>query len=363
MDALGITFCLALFNLPSLSEAREFCQVGGYWCDTGHCCGSGECCTYYYELWWFWLVWFLIVFIIGFCVWQRKRFHPMRGHPNHRTCSIQDFLRGFNFENITPVPPCKLPSYSEIGETVGYDTPPPPYTYYYIQAATSGFGSSTGCHSCSSGGLPPLTQRFTEAAIENTGGDGESRLETPDSSEAPPSYRLIMESSREREMQAVAAALTQTLNPSITPAVTPCATPVRSPCPTPRLSTPISTPRPTPAATPSATPRPTPLATPVATPRPTPTVTPCSTPAMTPAVSRSPKSFSLAGSPSRHLSPSASPLRQYNEQSGSSRRGSATPTLTPNSGNTTATDHGVTSTIVDLQINDKGSLNYVTRLT
>ena len=54
----------------------------------------------------FWLVWFLIVFIIGFCVWQRKRFHPWRDTRCERTCSIQDLLRGnlrgFNFPDITP---------------------------------------------------------------------------------------------------------------------------------------------------------------------------------------------------------------------------------------------------------------------
>ncbi|XP_038071017.1 WW domain-binding protein 1-like [Patiria miniata] len=350
MAALGITFCLAFLGLPGLSEAREFCSVGGYWCDTGHCCGNGDCCTYYYELWWFWLVWFLIVFIIGFCVWQRKRFHPWRGNANHRTCSIQDFLRGFNFDNITPVPPCKLPSYSEIGDTVGYDTPPPPYTYYYIQAASSGFSNSNGsdCEMCgSSSGLSPLTPRLTtEVAIETRGVDGESRLETPDSSEAPPSYAQLMETSREREMRAVAEALTQTLTPSRTPAVTPSATPVVSPPATPALSTP----RPTPAATPSATPRP----------------TPCATPAMTPLVSRSPKSFSPAGTPKR-LSPAASPMRQCNEHGGGARSGMTTPTATPShltsSGNSLASDRAVTSTIVDLQINDKGSLNYITRLT
>ncbi|XP_022106711.1 uncharacterized protein LOC110987885 [Acanthaster planci] len=356
--AFGITFCIVLLNLPSLSEAREFCSVGGYWCDTGHCCGNGDCCTYYYELWWFWLVWFLIVFIIGFCVWQRKRFHPWRGNSSHRTCSIQDFLRGFNFDNITPVPPCKLPSYSEIGDTVGYDTPPPPYTYYYIQAATTGFGNTNNadCDTCgNSSGLSALTPRLTEVAIETAGVDGgESRLETPDSSEAPPSYAQIMETSREREMRvrAVAEALTQTLTPSRTPAATPSATPAVSTPVTPA----IATPRPTPAATPAATPRPTPVA----------------TPAVTPAVSRSPKSFSPAGSPKR-LSPATSPLRQCNEHGGGSRSGTVTPTpattpvATPShlasSGNSSASDRAVTSTIVDLQISDKGSLNYVTRLT
>ncbi|XP_033123816.1 WW domain binding protein 1-like [Anneissia japonica] len=125
-------------NLPKPSQGREFCRTGGYWCDTGHCCGNGECCTYYYELWWFWLVWFALVFLIGFCVWQRKRFRRFRDPPLARCGSISDFFRsrGWPFE-FHPVPPCKLPTYSEIGETITYGTPPPPYTYYCILPVSS----------------------------------------------------------------------------------------------------------------------------------------------------------------------------------------------------------------------------------
>lgn len=32
----------------------------------------------------FWLVWFLIVFVIGFCVWQRKKFRPWRDQQQYR---------------------------------------------------------------------------------------------------------------------------------------------------------------------------------------------------------------------------------------------------------------------------------------
>lgn len=157
IEQLIVATVLFVFQLFQLAEGREFCQLGGYWCDTGHCCGNGECCTYYYELWWFWLVWFLIVFIIGFCVWQRKRFHPWRDTRCERTCSIQDLLRGnlrgFNFPDITPIPPCKLPTYAEIGDTVSFNTPPPPYTYFYLPSPGSGPSpstySSTAVQTCS----------------------------------------------------------------------------------------------------------------------------------------------------------------------------------------------------------------------
>ncbi|XP_071493886.1 uncharacterized protein [Diadema antillarum] len=187
-------FLAVIFQLFELSQAREFCQAEGYWCDTGHCCGSGECCTYYYELWWFWLVWFLIVFIIGFCVWQRKRFHPWRDNRCERTCSIQDMFlgRGFNFSDITPIPPCKLPSYSEIGETVSYDTPPPPYNVESAQPACLGEGPSTSlptgeCHRC-----PPLHRGLQ--AITQHGSSLSSLNSTPSPSDAPPSYSQIITS-------------------------------------------------------------------------------------------------------------------------------------------------------------------------
>lgn len=183
------TVFLAVFSqLFHYAQAREFCQVEGYWCETGHCCGSGECCTYYYELWWFWLVWFLIVFIIGFCVWQRKRFHPWRDNRCERTCSIQDMFlgRGYNFPDVTPVPPCKLPSYSEIGETVSYDTPPPPYN---VEAAIPclGEGPSTslpvGVNHC-----PPPHRGRLQAITQSSS----SLNSTPSPSDAPPSYSDII---------------------------------------------------------------------------------------------------------------------------------------------------------------------------
>ncbi|XP_071946850.1 uncharacterized protein [Antedon mediterranea] len=154
---------MSVLTEKDIPKGREFCRTGGYWCDTGHCCGNGECCTYYYELWWFWLVWFALVFLIGFCVWQRKRFrrHNHEYLPPPRCGSISDFFRnrGWPFGDIQPIPPCKLPAYSEIGETITYGTPPPPYTYYYILPVSS--LTTPTSPQCSS------SQQYTQAQPQN----------------------------------------------------------------------------------------------------------------------------------------------------------------------------------------------------
>ncbi|XP_041476488.1 WW domain binding protein 1-like [Lytechinus variegatus] len=188
-----LTVFLAVFSQRfEYTQAREFCQVEGYWCETGHCCGSGECCTYYYELWWFWLVWFLIVFIIGFCVWQRKRFHPWRDNRCERTCSIQDMFlgRGYNFPDVTPVPPCKLPSYSEIGETVSYDTPPPPYN---VEAAIPCLGEGPSTSLPAGGNHCPPPHRGLQAITQSLSSLNSTPTCSP--SDAPPSYSQIIGSS------------------------------------------------------------------------------------------------------------------------------------------------------------------------
>ncbi|KAF3852372.1 hypothetical protein F7725_005727 [Dissostichus mawsoni] len=45
----------------------------GYLCETGHCCGETGCCTYYYELWWFWLLWTMLILFSCFCAYRHRR--------------------------------------------------------------------------------------------------------------------------------------------------------------------------------------------------------------------------------------------------------------------------------------------------
>uniref|UniRef100_A0A673AMG3 WW domain binding protein 1 n=1 Tax=Sphaeramia orbicularis TaxID=375764 RepID=A0A673AMG3_9TELE len=39
----------------------------------GHCCGETGCCTYYYELWWFWLLWTVLILFSCFCAYRHRR--------------------------------------------------------------------------------------------------------------------------------------------------------------------------------------------------------------------------------------------------------------------------------------------------
>ncbi|XP_053320640.1 WW domain-binding protein 1-like [Spea bombifrons] len=109
---------------------REFCfgQDGKpYKCEIGYCCGDSECCTYYYELWWFWLAWTLII-MIGCCCAYRHRRVKLRHQQEQRQREISLMA----YQGVASFPAsletwtsCKLPSYSEV--TQEPPTPPPPY--------------------------------------------------------------------------------------------------------------------------------------------------------------------------------------------------------------------------------------------
>uniref|UniRef100_A0A672F3Q5 WW domain binding protein 1 n=1 Tax=Salarias fasciatus TaxID=181472 RepID=A0A672F3Q5_SALFA len=57
----GEAYCPGVNNSP------------GYLCETGHCCGETGCCTYYYELWWFWLLWTVLILFSCFCAYRHRR--------------------------------------------------------------------------------------------------------------------------------------------------------------------------------------------------------------------------------------------------------------------------------------------------
>ncbi|XP_061766999.1 WW domain binding protein 1-like [Nerophis ophidion] len=102
-----------------------------YTCESGHCCGKTQCCSYYYELWWFWLVWTLIGILICCCLCQhwrsKQRFQQQRRQNEinliayreaHNNSELPRYLRF--------LPSYLLPAYEEV---VGRPaTPPPPYT-------------------------------------------------------------------------------------------------------------------------------------------------------------------------------------------------------------------------------------------
>ncbi|KAK2922174.1 WW domain binding protein 1-like a [Channa argus] len=117
-----------------VAEERLVCQGvnnQSYICETGHCCGETQCCSYYYELWWFWLVWTLIIILTLSCAchhWRSKqRFQQQRRQNEinliayreaHNNSQLPLYLRF--------LPTYLLPDYEEVVNRPA--TPPPPYT-------------------------------------------------------------------------------------------------------------------------------------------------------------------------------------------------------------------------------------------
>ncbi|XP_062844969.1 WW domain-binding protein 1 [Trichomycterus rosablanca] len=117
-------------------QGKEFCfDVNNekYRCEMGYCCGETECCTYYYELWWFWLVWTLIIMLSCCCAYRHRRVKlRLQQEQRQREISLIAY-QGASSSFISPPPlnlpfwtDCKLPDYEEV---VGHPpTPPPPYS-------------------------------------------------------------------------------------------------------------------------------------------------------------------------------------------------------------------------------------------
>ncbi|XP_077438948.1 WW domain-binding protein 1-like [Vanacampus margaritifer] len=102
-----------------------------YTCESGHCCAESQCCSYYYELWWFWLVWTLIGILTCCCLCQhwrsKQRFQQQRRQNEinliayreaHNNSQLPLYLRF--------LPSYLLPAYDEVIDRPS--TPPPPYT-------------------------------------------------------------------------------------------------------------------------------------------------------------------------------------------------------------------------------------------
>ncbi|XP_039624234.1 WW domain-binding protein 1 [Polypterus senegalus] len=132
---VGSLFYL-LYSGTCLTQAKEFCfgvNNEPYRCEMGYCCGETECCTYYYELWWFWLVWSVIIMLSCCCAYRHRRV-KMRLQQEQRQREIS--LMAYQSASSTFISPppinfrfwtnCKLPAYEEIA---GHPpTPPPPYS-------------------------------------------------------------------------------------------------------------------------------------------------------------------------------------------------------------------------------------------
>nr|XP_046230856.1 WW domain-binding protein 1 [Scatophagus argus] len=125
-----------LYTGTYLVQGKEFCfgvNNEQYRCEMGYCCGETECCTYYYELWWFWLVWTLVIMLSCCCAYRHRRVKMrLQQEQRQREISLMAY-QGASSSFISPPPlnlrfwnDCKLPDYEEV---VGHPpTPPPPYS-------------------------------------------------------------------------------------------------------------------------------------------------------------------------------------------------------------------------------------------
>ncbi|XP_061590104.1 WW domain-binding protein 1 [Cololabis saira] len=120
--------CLAQGKGTCLGVNNEY-----YRCEMGYCCGETECCTYYYELWWFWLVWSLIIMLSCCCAYRHRRVKMrMQQEQRQREISLMAY-QGASSSFISPPPlslrfwnDYKLPDYEEV--VAHPPTPPPPYS-------------------------------------------------------------------------------------------------------------------------------------------------------------------------------------------------------------------------------------------
>ncbi|CAG11504.1 unnamed protein product [Tetraodon nigroviridis] len=97
----------------------------GYLCETGHCCGETGCCTYYYELWWFWLLWTVLILFSCFCAYRHRRAKlRIQQQQRQREINLIAYNGACNYPSSTLdlsfLASFKLPSYEEVtDETYG----------------------------------------------------------------------------------------------------------------------------------------------------------------------------------------------------------------------------------------------------
>lgn len=122
----------------------------GYLCETGHCCGETGCCTYYYELWWFWMLWTVLILFSCFCAYRHRRAKlRIQQQQRQREINLIAYNGACNYPSsmldLSFLTSLKLPSYEEVAAQPS--TPPPPYSSIFaLQAGTTGAPSSSYPH-------------------------------------------------------------------------------------------------------------------------------------------------------------------------------------------------------------------------
>ncbi|CAK6958517.1 wiskott-Aldrich syndrome protein homolog 1-like isoform X2 [Scomber scombrus] len=122
----------------------------GYLCETGHCCGETGCCTYYYELWWFWLLWTVLTLFSCFCAYRHRRSKlRIQQQQRQREISLIAYNGACNYPSsmldLSFLASFKLPSYEEVAAQPS--TPPPSYSSVFaLQGGAMGGPSSSYPH-------------------------------------------------------------------------------------------------------------------------------------------------------------------------------------------------------------------------
>ncbi|XP_047208413.1 WW domain binding protein 1-like isoform X2 [Girardinichthys multiradiatus] len=141
-----------------------------YICELGHCCGEAECCSNYHEMWWFWLVWAVIIILIGFCICQhwraKQRFQQQRRQNEINLIAYREVHNNTRLPlYLRLLPVYLLPAYEE---TVNRpETPPPPYTPLQLVPPSSGAPEEAfSPHSAAS--IPPDARVALGGTLETT---------------------------------------------------------------------------------------------------------------------------------------------------------------------------------------------------
>uniref|UniRef100_A0A673APB8 Uncharacterized protein n=1 Tax=Sphaeramia orbicularis TaxID=375764 RepID=A0A673APB8_9TELE len=151
----------------------------------GHCCGETGCCTYYYELWWFWLLWTVLILFSCFCAYRHRRAKlRIQQQQRQREINLIAYNGACNYPSsmldLSFLASFKLPSYEEVAAQPS--TPPPPYSpgpSALTSSQSSDNYTSCSCESCSL--TSPSSTSFSVQVTDET--YDSSRMSTP--SEGP----------------------------------------------------------------------------------------------------------------------------------------------------------------------------------
>ncbi|XP_015249345.1 PREDICTED: WW domain binding protein 1-like isoform X1 [Cyprinodon variegatus] len=158
-----------------------------YTCESGRCCGDAECCLNYYELWWFWLVWALIIILTGFCIchhWRAKqRFQQQRRQNEINLIAYREVNNNSQLPlYLRFLPVYLLPAYEDAVDRP--QTPPPPYTPLQLAPPCSDPLEDV-CGSCSGAS----TEHDDNADPQEATQIYSSGPSTPDKDSTPGRYR------------------------------------------------------------------------------------------------------------------------------------------------------------------------------